>query len=74
MPVPRKKTTESGPVKKAVKRGKTQTQAVEQETDLNALIARRAYALYEQRGFEHGHDLEDWLKAEKEILMQVSIH
>ena len=31
-------------------------------------ISRRAYELYEQRGQEHGHADEDWLKAEKEIL------
>src|SRR5688572_27224645 len=30
-------------------------------------IARRAYQLYEQRGGEHGRDLEDWLQAESEL-------
>jgi len=30
-------------------------------------IRRRAHELYEQRGGEHGHDLEDWLRAEEEI-------
>ncbi len=30
-------------------------------------IRRRAYELYEQRGREGGHDLEDWLRAEKEV-------
>ena len=30
-------------------------------------IARRAHELYLQRGGEHGKDLEDWLKAEKEL-------
>ena len=30
-------------------------------------IARRAYELYEARGREDGHDLEDWLRAESEI-------
>jgi hypothetical protein len=33
-------------------------------------IANRAYALYVRRGGEHGHDLEDWLQAEREILEQ----
>jgi hypothetical protein len=28
------------------------------------LIALKAYELYEQRGREDGHALEDWLKAE----------
>lgn len=32
------------------------------------LIRQRAYGYYEQRGREDGHDLEDWLRAEAEIL------
>jgi Protein of unknown function (DUF2934) len=31
------------------------------------LIRVRAYHIYEKRGCEHGHDLEDWLQAEAEI-------
>jgi len=30
-------------------------------------IRRRAYELYEQRGRTNGHDLDDWLQAEREI-------
>ena len=30
-------------------------------------IRQRAYQLYEQRGCEHGHDVEDWLMAEREL-------
>lgn len=30
-------------------------------------IARRAYALAKQRGFSPGHELDDWLQAEREI-------
>jgi len=30
-------------------------------------IRRRAYELYEARGREDGHDMEDWLEAEAEI-------
>lgn len=36
--------------------------------DLQAVIARRAYELYEQQGCCHGHDLDHWLQAEREIL------
>ena len=36
--------------------------------DLQASIAHRAYELYEQEGGCHGHDLEHWLKAEREVL------
>ena len=32
------------------------------------IIRRRAFQLYEQRGFEAGHDLDDWLQAEAEIM------
>lgn len=31
-------------------------------------IRGRAYEIYEQRGREDGHDLEDWLQAESELL------
>ena len=31
-------------------------------------ISRRAYSLFEARGSEHGHDVEDWLVAERELL------
>ena len=33
-----------------------------------AAIQRRAFDLFEKRGRELGHDLEDWLKAEHELL------
>lgn len=33
-------------------------------------IAKRAYALYEARGGEHGHDVDDWLAAESTIQEQ----
>ena len=31
-------------------------------------IGDRAYGLFQQRGHEHGHDVEDWLLAETELL------
>jgi hypothetical protein len=37
-------------------------------TQLEQQIRLRAYALYESRGGEVGHDLDDWLQAEAEIL------
>lgn len=30
-------------------------------------VARLAYELFEDRGREHGHDLEHWLTAEQEL-------
>lgn len=34
---------------------------------LREQIAKRAYELAEQRGFEPGQEVEDWLQAEREI-------
>ncbi len=30
-------------------------------------VSRRAYELFLSRGGEHGHDVEDWLRAEREV-------
>ncbi len=35
--------------------------------NLEEEIRRRAYELYEQRGREGGHEVEDWLRAEEEV-------
>jgi hypothetical protein len=39
------------------------------QPDFGALIAERAYFRAEKRGFVPGHELEDWLAAEREIAM-----
>ena len=31
-------------------------------------VSRRAYSLFQARGGAHGHDIEDWLRAETELL------
>ncbi len=36
--------------------------------DLGHQIQQRAYEIYVQRGRSDGHDVEDWLQAEREIL------
>ncbi len=41
---------------------------IEVEREINDLIARRAYELFESGGSTHGHDRENWLRAESEIL------
>ena len=38
-----------------------------QELELKNQISLRAYELYEARGREDGHDIEDWLRAEEGI-------
>ena len=44
--------------------------AVKESQELKDKIRRRAYQLYEERLWEDGHELEDWLRAEEEILEQ----
>ncbi|HEX4922383.1 MAG TPA: DUF2934 domain-containing protein [Candidatus Bathyarchaeia archaeon] len=46
----------------------TKKQTPEEVTDPNfeQEIRRRAYAIYEERGREDGHALDDWLRAESE--------
>jgi hypothetical protein len=38
--------------------------------DLQEQIRRRAYELYEQRGRDDRHELDDWLQAESEVTQQ----
>ena len=45
---------------------KTDLQETEDGGELQNQIRARAYQLYEQRGREDGHDLDDWLQAEAE--------
>lgn len=41
--------------------------------DLHVMIAKRAYDLYSERGYLGGYALDDWLKAEREILSQIPL-
>jgi len=47
--------------------------AVMSDSNLHAVIARRAFEIYEQRGGGHGHDWEDWLQAEREVLAALEV-
>ncbi len=42
----------------------------ESTSEVQEKIRRRAYELYEGRGRDDGHDLEDWLQAESEVNRQ----
>ena len=35
--------------------------------DMQTEISRRAYEIYTSRGYQDGHELEDWLQAEAEV-------
>jgi hypothetical protein len=38
--------------------------------ELHNRVALRAYQFFEDRGRIHGHDLDDWFRAEQEILSE----
>jgi len=46
----------------------TETRATESPVDIQEQVRRRAFDLYEQRGRKDGHDLDDWLQAESELV------
>lgn len=35
-------------------------------------ISHRAYELYQLRGEAHGHDAEDWLEAERQVIADIA--
>ncbi|HEX4950447.1 MAG TPA: Hsp20 family protein [Blastocatellia bacterium] len=41
--------------------------------DITTAIARRAYEFFEARGRELGHDIEDWFRAETELVRHVPV-
>jgi HSP20 family protein len=45
----------------------------EQMKEFSQSVARRAYGYFEARGREFGHDLEDWFRAESELMRRVPI-
>ena len=59
-----KKTTKKAPT--ATKRPTNGARA-KKASPTQEDIARRAYELFIQRGYEHGHDMEDWLQAERDL-------
>ena len=46
---------------------KPPTKVISEPQELESQIRLRAYELYEARGDEDGHELDDWLRAEEEI-------
>ena len=46
------------------------TQVTKPTPDLQEQIRRRTYGLYERRGRDEGHELDDWLQAESEVTKQ----
>ena len=49
---------------------KSPTTATSEPQELEHQIRLRAYELYEERGREDGHELEDWFRAKEEIAIK----
>jgi HSP20 family protein len=45
----------------------------EQMKEFSQSVARRAYEYFEARGREFGHELEDWFRAESELMRRVPV-
>jgi hypothetical protein len=48
----------------------TETRATESLVDIQEQVRRRTFELYEQLGRDGGHDLDDCLQAESELVQQ----
>ncbi len=66
----RARSTSSSTRSKKAAAPQAQETIVQQQSQFNAVdaIRFRAYQLFEQRGRKHGFDLEDWLRAESEVV------
>ncbi len=58
-------------VKTTFKIGKSSNPTMLKE-DINSLVAKKSYELYEKRGRKSGYALQDWLEAEKIIKGKLS--
>lgn len=73
-----RKNAKAPAASKSERRNESQTTTATSEPGLslveyNARVARKAYDLFERRGRDEGHDVEDWLESErlvKEELLQ----
>ena len=54
----------------ALEKSPTEGKAVLSEEERNRRIAEAAYFRAQQRGFQAGHELEDWLEAENWLASQ----
>lgn len=58
----------SGHGAKRAKAGDSSLHEAGSANGVHVRVAELAYYLYEQRGREDGHDVEDWIQAEQSIL------
>lgn len=57
--------------KTSFKLGKSSNSSITKD-DLNSLIGKKAYELYEKRGRQGGHAMDDWLEAERIVKGKMS--
>ncbi|MCI0486713.1 MAG: Hsp20 family protein [Blastocatellia bacterium] len=63
---------QSGTLPIKIDTGETKT-LFDRAKGLYESVAGRAYEFFDGRGREDGHDLEDWLRAERELLLPVPL-
>ncbi len=56
------------PAKKKASVSKQVATVTTRTVDLQEVIRVRAYEYFQQRGYQHGADIEDWVRAEKDVL------
>jgi len=61
------------PGKKRLETKGKRSEMAAMDSDLRERIALKAYELYEQRGWSHGLDTEDWLEAERLVLIETKV-
>ena len=71
-PSTRKKTSASASAPKAIAAKKTSKNVQEIRNVRREEIAALAHKLWAERGYQHGHDAEDWLRAEQALLGKAS--
>lgn len=68
----RKKTSASASAPKAIALKKTSKSVQEIRSVSREEIAALAHKLWAERGYQHGHDAEDWFRAEQALLGKAS--
>jgi hypothetical protein len=71
-PTTRRKTSASASAPKAIAPKKTSKSVQQIHSVSREEIAALAHQLWAERGYQHGHDAEDWLRAEQALLGKAS--
>jgi len=67
-------TTKRPRTTKSTRKAKTDAPEVAKVTtntvNIQDAVRIRAYELFKERGYRHGYDFDDWLRAENEVMVQ----